>query len=449
LRGEAAIVQVAYTYFPDASGGTEVYVAGLVEALRSRGISSAVAAPGNADNSYLHDDVPVFRFATDHDAGLAQAYGAPDQKAARSFRAVMECLRPRIVHLHAHTAAVSTRLVDAAHEAGAKVAFTYHTPTVSCARGTMMWMGRAPCDGRLDWRRCTLCTLAQHGVPPLLRNAIAGTPLAVGNALGRAGLSGGAFTALRLPSLIGAVHRRFRELANKVDCIVVPCMWVWNVLRQNGVSQSKLVLCRQGLSRHPRTRAPLQPDPRCRDDPGVLRLGYFGRLDPTKGVDIVVEALRRVPRALVRFEIHGIRQPGCEAYAARLERAAAIDPRISVSSALPPDAVGEAMRRCDLVVVPSQCLETGPLVVLEAFAAGTPVLGARLGGIAELVTDQVDGLLIPPDDPGAWASTIAALAAAPERVARLRAGIRPSRTMDDVAHDMAELYGTLLADDGG
>ena len=100
------------------------------------------------------------------------------------------------------------------------------------------------------------------------------------------------------------------------------------------------------------------------------------------------------------------------------------------------------------MVVPSRWLETGPLVVLEAFAAGTPVLGARLGGIAELVSDRVDGVLMPPEDPGAWASAIAAIAAAPEQVARLRAGIIPPRTLDDVARDMAGLYRTLLADAG-
>ena len=65
---------------------------------------------------------------------------------------------------------------------------------------------------------------------------------------------------------------------------------------------------------------------------------------------------------------------GCEAYAAKLERAADGDLRIVLRPALPADAVGEAMRGCDLVVVPSRWLETGPLVVLEAFAAGTPVL---------------------------------------------------------------------------
>jgi glycosyltransferase involved in cell wall biosynthesis len=177
-----------------------------------------------------------------------------------------------------------------------------------------------------------------------------------------------------------------------------------------------------------------------------LRLGYFGRLDPTKGVDIVVEAVRGMPDAPVRLDIFGIRQPGSDAYAAKLEHTAAGDPRIVFRPTVPSAAVGEAMARCDLVVVPSRGLETGPLVVLEAFSAGTPVLGARLGGIAELVTHQVDGVLVPPDDPAAWASAIAALAAAPQRIAELRARIHPPRSMDDVARDMSRLYRTLLAD---
>jgi glycosyltransferase involved in cell wall biosynthesis len=443
------VLHVPYIYFPDAVGGTEIYVAGLIEALRPLGVHSAVAAPGMADAVYDHDDVPVFRFVTDRRTGLDSAYGTPDPKAAQSFRALITRLRPQIVHLHAYTAAVSNKLVDAAHEAGAKIVFTYHTPTVSCARGTMMWMGRAPCDGRLDQRRCTRCTLAQHGVPPLLRDVIARTPQAIANALDQAGLAGGAFTALRLPSLIGASHRRLKDMARKVDRIVAPCRWVCEVLRRNGVPDDKLVLCRQGLSRRPGPQASPRSGPVCRDIPDVLRLGYFGRLDPTKGVDIVVDALRRIPDAAVRLEIYGIRQPGTAAYTAKLERAAAQDPRIALLSGLPPEAIGEAMRHCDLVLVPSRWLETGPLVVLEAFAAGTPVLGARLGGIAELVSDRTDGLLVPPEDPGAWASAIAMLAASPERVARLRAGIRPPRTMDDVAHDMAGLYQALRADAGG
>jgi glycosyltransferase involved in cell wall biosynthesis len=88
-------------------------------------------------------------------------------------------------------------------------------------------------------------------------------------------------------------------------------------------------------------------------------------------------------------------------------------------------------------------LETGPLVALEAFAAGVPVLGSDIGGLKELVTSGVDGVLIAPNTPGAWAAEIAALAHDLARVASLRAGVRPPRTTEDVAREMAAIYESL------
>lgn len=436
------VLHIPYTYFPDPPGGTEVYVAGLVGGLRraAAGIGGAVAAPAAGEREYEYDGTPVYRFAAGGGAALAQAYGAPDLGAAQSFAAVLARVRPDIVHLHARSAAVSERLVDCAREIGAKVVFTYHTPTVSCARGTMLHLGRSPCDGVLDRRRCTACVLAGHGVPAPLRGLLARTPEPVGCGLARAGLAGGAFTALRLPALIGAAQRRFHALMRKADRVVAVCGWVRDVLLANGVAASKLVLCRHGLP----VRSPPPPPP-SPPAAGPLRLGYFGRLDPVKGADLLVEALRRLPDAPVRLDLFGVTQPGGEAYAAALERAAAADPRVALRPALAPGEVAAAMRRCDLVAVPSRGMETGPLVVLEAFAAGTPVLGSRLGGIAELVADGVDGILVEPASPAAWASALAALLGAPERLARLRRGIRPPRTMDDVAGEMAALYRAVLA----
>src|SRR5262249_47807235 len=182
-------------------------------------------------------------------------------------------------------------------------------------------------------------------------------------------------------------------------------------------------------------------------DAGVLRLGYFGRLDRTKGVDLLIEALRLVPDAKVRLDVYGVIQLGSEAYAAELNCAAAADQRVSMHPALPSDRVVDTMRACDAVAVPSRWLETGPLVVLESFAAGTPVIGTRLGGISELVTDGLDGMLVAPDDPVAWSLAIAELASDTDRLSRLRAGVRPPRTMDEVAREMASLYCAVLDDD--
>lgn len=444
MRGTLNVLQVPFTYFPDPVGGTEIYVAGLVGALASHGVHSAIAAPAEVEASYRQDDVQVFRLATARSPTLEHAYGAPDETAASAFRALIAHLRPQIVHLHARTAAVSEALVDNAHAAGAKVIFTYHTPTVSCARGTMMWMGRSACDGRLDTRRCTRCVLAQHNVPPVLRDLLARTPQAIGDAMGRAGFGGGAFTALRLPALIGAGNCRFRRLIAEVDSIVAVSGWARDVLRINGAPETKLTLCRHGLARHLRRPDSARLEPMRRDSGSTLRLGYFGRLHPTKGVDILVEAVRRASDTAVELEIYGVRQPGVEAYVAQLERAAAADRRIRLRPPLGSDAVIDAMRHCHFVAVPSRWLETGPLVVLEAFAAGTPVLGTRLGGIAELVTDDTDGVLIDGSDAGVWAAAIGSLVNDRARIKRLQEGVRLPRTMDDVAGEMASLYRSLL-----
>jgi glycosyltransferase involved in cell wall biosynthesis len=84
-------------------------------------------------------------------------------------------------------------------------------------------------------------------------------------------------------------------------------------------------------------------------------------------------------------------------------------------------------------------------VVLEAFAAGVPVIGANLGGIAELVRDGVNGILIAPDDVAAWAAAIRRLAEDRRAIDALRACIASPRTMDAVADEMATLYGRVLS----
>lgn len=93
----------------------------------------------------------------------------------------------------------------------------------------------------------------------------------------------------------------------------------------------------------------------------------------------------------------------------------------------------------DALVVPSLWLETGPLVVLEAQAAGLFVLGSRFGGIAELVDESDAGELVEAGDVAAWAASIERGAAAARRLA---APIS-SHTNDVVAEEMAALYQSL------
>jgi glycosyltransferase involved in cell wall biosynthesis len=79
--------------------------------------------------------------------------------------------------------------------------------------------------------------------------------------------------------------------------------------------------------------------------------------------------------------------------------------------------------------------------VLEAFAAGVPVVGSDLGGIGELVEHEVNGLLVKPDSLAAWRQALFRLAQDRDLLARLERGTRPPRGMDTVADEMLTLYG--------
>src|SRR5262249_43407843 len=120
------------------------------------------------------------------------------------------------------------------------------------------------------------------------------------------------------------------------------------------------------------------------------------------------------------------------------------DMRLALNAPVPPVAVSHTMANYDLIAIPSRCLETGPLVVLEAFAASVPVLGANLGGIAELVRDGIDGILVAADDPEAWATTIGRLTEDRSIVDALRTRIASPRSMDSAADDMAKIYARML-----
>lgn len=438
------VLHVPYTYFPDACGGTEIYVHSLARQLPALGYACAVAAPGTVASEYHHETVPVFRFPVDAGAGIEQAYGVPDATAAAGFRSIVAKVRPAIVHFHARTSAVSEELVGIARSLGAKVVLTYHSPTVSCLRGDMMLYGRTPCDGRVEQRRCTSCALQGMQVPPSIAAAAASLPDPVLVASARIAALSDRLSALRIPKLILDWQRRLTQLLSQVDHVIAVCDWVRDVLLRNGVPPHKLTLSRQGImlggASHP------EPAPR---SSASLRIAYFGRTGREKGADILISALASLPAVDVTLDCYAIRQAGFDAGFEALTALACRDARVTIRSAVRPGDVHDEMRAYDLIAVPSRCLETGPLVVLDAQAARVPVLGTAIGGIAELVRDGVDGILIPSTEPEEWARTIAAIAVDRPRLERLRSAIRPPRSVLDVAADTAAIYATLVAAPAG
>ncbi len=153
---------------------------------------------------------------------------------------------------------------------------------------------------------------------------------------------------------------------------------------------------------------------------GTLRLGYLGRLDPMKGIDLLLDALCG-PLAgydwslLVggRGSVAGSSAPGYESDL--MQRFP--DTRIRFCGFVAPH---ELLAQIDLLVVPSRWAEPLGRVPLEAYAHGVPVVASRRGGLPEIVDEGRTGLLFDPDEPGALATLLGGLMADPARVDRMK-----------------------------
>ncbi len=181
--------------------------------------------------------------------------------------------------------------------------------------------------------------------------------------------------------------------------------------------------------------------------PAVPVVGYFGRLERGKGVDVLVDAAARLhdklPATAFLFVGDG---PLRETLSAR---AAAVG--LPACFAGYRDDVAALLRLCAVVVLPSR-QEAFGRILIEAMASGVPVVATAVGGIPEVCTDGVTALLVPPEDPDALAVAIALTltdqAVTGARVAAAAADVRGRFDLSAHAARVQAVYARMLGGRG-
>jgi glycosyltransferase involved in cell wall biosynthesis len=364
------IAMVSTMYVPHVFGGTERVVQLLSESLVTQGHEVVVlaTAPGRGIRSTEVNGVRV------HSIGLINVYWPYGPKGAPRWlepawhtldlwnpwmvsraHAILEEEAPDVVHTHGWVG-FSPRVWREIARLGLPIVHTLHDYRLLCIHATMFRNGQA-CA-----RQCLGCRAAS-----MLK----------------------------------------RGPASDVDVVV-------------GVSRSVLdrhldagffSTAEQEVIRVP---VELPPEPAGPDrDGSVVRLGYLGRLDPVKGVELLLAASRDLAADGWELRIAGT---GESRFVESLEKL----PRhhnVRFVGRVEPNVF---LPEVDALIVPSRWPEAAGLVVLEAFAQGVPVLGARRGGIPELIIEGSNGFLFDPDSPAELARLLAELIQHPERLAEFR-----------------------------
>ena len=234
------------------------------------------------------------------------------------------------------------------------------------------------------------------------------------------------------------VERRtafLRDNLAQTDAIVCRSAFVRSTFVASGFDPGRMVTIRQGCD-FAGTGVARAPE----GDLSVLRVGYVGQIVWLKGVHVLFEAVGRLLGAALSVRAYGdpTAQP---AYAATLRRMAARDSRLQLGGVLRSrDEVSRAYRDLDVLVVPSLWYEISPTVILEAFAHGKPVIGSNLGGIRELVRDQIDGLLFDRGSAESLARQLRRLVEEPGLRWRLASGVPRVRSVSDDVDDLEAVY---------
>lgn len=227
-----------------------------------------------------------------------------------------------------------------------------------------------------------------------------------------------------------------RDALRMADQLVAPSTFLRDRFVAAGWPASRLIVMPNAVA--PGDPAPHRASPDGRRD----RFAVFGNVNKFKGTLVALRASARLSSQGVghRLAIHGGTAWQTEAFMAAFDAALGAAPDATHHGAYRPEDLPRLMAEVDWVVVPSIWFENAPLVILEAFRHRRPVICGGVGGMAELVTDGVNGLHVPVGDPGGLAAAMAGAASEPGRWERLVAGIRPPEDFHACAERHVNLY---------
>ncbi len=433
------IVLPVHHFPPQYTAGAELYTFRLARWLLSQGHTVEVVCVESIDKGQVgqisavrdeYQNVPTWRLSYNiMDAPERQRWNFDNPLIGTWFADYLAKQQPDVAHFQAGYL-LSAAPFRAAAQARVPIILTLHDywflcPRITLQRGDGSLCETIPVDpAGCAWCRCT----EQRRFDLADRYSI--------------GLVGAMARQTVLRKQANVIEERRATLAAAlalVDTAIAPSQFLANRYTAM-LPESKMTVLRYGLDL---TR--FQHLPQHRSD-GPIRIGFTGQIAPHKGVHLLVEAFRRLRpgKRPVELHIYG----GLEArpdYVETLRALAGGDTQIHFHGRFENSQAPTILAELDIAVVPSVWYENSPLAISEAHAAGTPVITARLGGMAELVRDHVDGLHFTPDDSADLARVIQTIVDDPKLIGQLCQGITLPPSIDDEAHTLVSLYERAIA----
>ena len=358
---------------------------------------SYYAAPGGEDSVFETEtatlrkaghDVVTYAVRTEHprlegmrDAVSRGARALWSRQAHRAIAQIIDRERPTIAHFHNVFPNLSVAAFAACRSRAVPVVWTLHNYRLACAAGTF-FRNNAACHLCLNWG-------------PF--------PAAIY----------GCYHSSRVQSAwVSVIHwflRKTGTLHSQVARFIALSDFSRREFLKVGIPHERMAVKPNHLA--------IEPQPRSTIGAAFL---YAGRLDRSKGVDVVIRALYSVPGGKLVVAGAGPHEGPLR------ELAAPLGDRIKFVGHLSKEQLYARLSVARALVLPTLLYENCPVSPIEAFAHGVPVLASNTGGIPELVHDGVNGRLAPPGDVALWARVLLEMLENDVHAASLGQGARRS-----------------------
>lgn len=349
-------------------GGDCVYLLNLEEMLRSRSHEVAVFAMDYPEND-PSEWSPYFASEVSFQGGARQKLKAVERTLGmgdinRSFTAILDRFKPDVVHLNNIHSYLSPQLAVIARKRGIRVVWTMHDYKLVCPSYSCLLHGK-PCELCIGGSK-------SHVVKErCMKGSLAASSIA----------------------WVEACKWNRDKLSACTDMFICPSEFMAGKMRQGGFPAEKIVTLNNFMAPAIWEKSVQREVNTSRDD----YYCYIGRLSEEKGVETLLKAAATLPCRL--------RIAGTGPLADRLRKEYAAIDNIEFLGHLDGDGVYNLLSGARFSVVPSEWYENNPFSVIESLCAGTPVIGAEIGGIPELIT-PADGMTYTSGDSEALISAI-------------------------------------------
>lgn len=438
-----AYISILFTlesFFPHNKGGTEIYVYNLAKQLQSNGfdVNILITTTNPEIENYIYDEIPVYCLLIDKEPDVAELNGLKPPKNISQFKNIIQQINPDIIHFHSFGRGINSRHLQTAASLGIKTVFTAHLGGVFCINGNLLYKGKRQCDGKIRKHACMSCYLmAKRKYPMFLADLFAFE------------INFWRLFKIQqiIPSanVIGFKKSEMDILRNYCNKTVAIANWIAEMFYINGNHNIKII--KQGIDTSKFARSNKSRGSNLFEfqvktpETAEIHIAFVGRLNYSKGVHLLIDAFKKIDNQKVELTIITVKND--IDYYNSIRQSIENSNNVHWFENLKQEEVNSILDDCDILCLPAISNEAAPLVILEAFAKGIPVIGSSYIAIREMIQHEHNGLIFESNNVDSLKNTLQRLIDEPDLLNKLRQNISPPRSFKDVAHDHIEMYRNL------